>query len=66
MGGLATEPREKREELKKVLLPIPQSADLSDIQGFEYSNGLEMRKITQHEVLQTIRYLQTKRAPGPH
>ena len=45
-GGLATKPKEKMEELKKVLLPTPQSADLSDIQGFEYSNGLEMSKIT--------------------
>lgn len=50
-GGLATEPREKINELKKVLLPTPQSADLSDIQGFQYLHGLEMPEIIQHEIL---------------
>ena len=64
-GGLATEPREKIEELKKVLLPAPHSADLSDIQGFEYPNGLEMPKITQHEIFQTVKRLRTRKAPGP-
>lgn len=57
MGGLATEPKEKIKELKKILRPTPLSADLSDIQGFEWPNGLEMPKITRNEILQTIRYL---------
>ena len=33
-GGYATEPREKIEELKKVLLPVPYLVDLSDILYF--------------------------------
>lgn len=65
-GGLATEPKEKIKELKKVLLPTPQFVDLSDIQGFEYPNRLEMPKITQHEILQTIKHLRARKAPGPY
>lgn len=58
--------KKKTKKLKKVLLPISSFADLSNIQGFEYLNRLEMPKITQHEILQTIKHLQTKKAPGPN
>lgn len=50
--------------MRKVFLPTSQFADLSDIQGFEYPNGLEIPKIIQQEILQTIRYLRTKKASG--
>ena len=66
MERLATEPKEKIGELKKVLLPIPQFMDFSDIQGFEYPNRLEMPKITQHKVLQIIRHLWSRKAPRPN
>lgn len=39
--------------------------DLSDIQGLKYPNKLEMPKITKHEILQTMRYLRTKKVPRP-
>ena len=65
MRSLVTKPIKKIEELKKVLLPIPQSTDLSEIQGFEYLNGLEMPKITENEIFQTIKHLQTRKALGP-
>lgn len=64
-GRLATEPKEKIEKLKKVLLPTPQFANLSNIQGFEYPNGLEMPKITQYKIFQTFRYFQTRKGPRP-
>lgn len=63
--SLVTEPEEKIEELKKVLLPAPHSADLSDLINFQYPNDLPMPRITQKEILQTGKYLRTKKVPGP-
>lgn len=63
--GLATEPKEKIEELTKVLLPTPQSADLSDIQDYIYPEGLPMPKITQSEIMRSISQLKARKAPGP-
>ena len=60
-----TEPKEKIEELKKVLLPAPHSANLSDFANFEYPNNLPLPWITQQEILQTGKYLQMNKAPGP-
>ena len=62
MGDLVTKPIEKIEELKKVLLPTSQSADLSDIHGFQYPNGLKMTKITKNKIFQTIKHLWTRKA----
>lgn len=64
-GGYATEPRDKIEELKKVLLPAPHSADLSDILNFQYPNDLPMPRITKKELLQIGKHLRIKKAPGP-
>ena len=47
------------------MLSIVQLVDLSDIEGFQYPHRLEMPKITQHEVLQTIKYFSAKKAPEP-
>ena len=49
--GYATEPRKKIEELKKVLLSVPHSADLSHILHFQYPNDLLMPRITKKELL---------------
>lgn len=64
-GKTSYKAQKRIEELKKVLLPTFQSADLFNIQGFEYSNRVEMPKIIQHEILQTIRHFQTKKVHGP-
>ena len=64
-GSYITEPKEKIEELKKVLLPSPRSADLSDLADFEYPNDLPLPRITQKEILQTGKYLRMNKAPGP-
>lgn len=64
-GSFATEPKEKIEKLKKVLLAAPHSADLSDLAGFEYRNNLPLPRITQKEILQIGKYLHMNKAPGP-
>ena len=64
-GSYVIEQREKIEELKKVLLPAPHAADLSDLASFEYPNDLLLPWITQEEILQTGKYLQMNKAPGP-
>lgn len=66
MKGLATEFVKKIKELKKVLLPILQSVDLSNIQDFKYSNRLEIPKITENEILETIKHFWTWNAFGPN
>ncbi len=45
-GSHVTEPKEKIEELKKVLLPAADSADLSDLANFEFPNDLPLPRIT--------------------
>ena len=62
-GYLATEPQEKIEELKKVLMPTPHAADLSDLTNFVYPNDLPMPRITQKEILQTGNSLHTNKTP---
>ena len=57
-GSYITEPK-KIEELKKVLLPSPHSADLSNLADFEYPNDLPLPRITQKEILQTGKYVIT-------
>ena len=64
-GGYATEPRDKIEELKKVSLPAPHSADLSNILNFQYPSDLPMPCITKKELLQIGKHLQIKKAPRP-
>ena len=64
-GSYITEPKEKIEELKKVLLPAPHSADVSDLANFEYPNDLPLTRITQKEILQTGKYLRMNKALGP-
>ncbi len=64
-GYIATEPQEKIEEVKKVLMPIPHAAGLSDLTNFVYPNNLPIPRITQKEILQTGNSLRTSRAPEP-
>lgn len=51
--------------MKKILLPKLQFADFFDIHGFEYLNKLEMSKIRKNKIFQTIKYIQTRKAPRP-
>ncbi len=60
----ATEPQEKINELKKVLMPSPHAADLSYLTNFVYPNNLSMLQIIQKEILQTSSFLRTKKALG--
>ena len=62
-GYPATEPQEKIEELKKVLMPTSHATDLSDLTNFVYPNDLPMPQITQKEILQTCNSLRTNKAP---
>ncbi len=64
-GYPATEPQEKIEELKKVLMPTSHATDLSDLTNFVYPNDLPMPQITQKEILQTGSSLRTNKALGP-
>lgn len=65
MRDLATEPKEKIEELKKVLFSIPHSANLSNIQSFTYPDRLEIPKIIQHEFFQIVKRLYARKALRP-
>lgn len=57
--------QKKIEELKKALLPALTFADLSDVDGFEYLNGLDMPKITPNKILKTIKRLLNRKVPRP-
>ncbi len=63
-GYPTTEPQEKIEDLKIVLMPTSHEADLSDLTNFVYPNDLLIPQITQKEILQTGNSLRTNKAPG--
>lgn len=64
-GSLVTEPQEKIEELKKVLMPTPHAADLSDLTNYIYPSDIPMLRITRKEILQSGNSLRANKAPGP-
>ena len=61
-GNLVIKDKKNRLNFKKVLLPIPHSADLSDLANFEYPNDLPMPRNhpKKKEILQTGKSLRTK------
>ena len=57
MEDLTIKSIRKIKMLKKVLLFISQFVNHFDIYTFKYSNGLEISKIIENKIFQTIKHL---------
>lgn len=51
--------------MKKILLSIPYSANLSDLANIKYPNNLSLPQISQKEIFQTGKYLLINKVFGP-
>jgi ribonuclease HI len=63
-GGTAYQAREKAETLRQSFFPPPLSADLSDINGYEYPPAIECPEITMQEIERAVRGAAANKAPG--
>lgn len=63
--GLAYTPHDKAKALSDSFFPPPPTADLTDLQGFQYPQQLEVPDITPQEVLREIQRPGPDKAPGP-
>ena len=63
-GELAIDVADKAETLRQLFFPPPLTADLSDIDHFDYLNPIECPEITSAEVEKAIRKAAPDKAPG--
>jgi len=63
-GELAHQAEDKAETLRQSFFPPPISADLSDINGYDYPSPIECPAITQHEIEKAVRRAAPNKAPG--
>lgn len=63
-GELAHQAEEKVETLRQSFFPPPISADLSDIDGYEYPPSIECPEITPQEIEKAVRRAAPNKAPG--
>ncbi|KAM0664346.1 hypothetical protein ACQRIU_006929 [Beauveria bassiana] len=63
-GGLAEEPEEKAEVLRRSFFPPPSQADVSDIEGYQYPIPIECPAITISEIEKAVKSAAPNKAPG--
>lgn len=63
-GELAYQAEEKAETLRQSFFPPPISANLSDINGYEYPPSIECPEIMLHEIEKAVRRAAPNKAPG--